>query len=218
MAKTQKNDISWEAQLTAAELEQKAALEASGEVVYGAPLEITDVHQLHDLGLTWKNCRTWRVGADRVKVHLTPSNQETHDFLLKELRAHHNKAHREKRCMIPGTRKPMIRCPESNHCTACPYPAIRDNYKPNTISWDRLIEDGCEESEADEHDLLEVKMELQAVMQEIDAVNPKFTQAIILKSSGYSAREIAEMMHDTERNVYYFIAEAKKIGAIFKSK
>jgi predicted transcriptional regulator len=50
------------------------------------------------------------------------------------------------------------------------------------------------------------------------AVNPKFTQAIILKSRGYSAREIAEMMHDTERNIYYFIAEAKKIGAIFKSK
>ena len=82
MAKTQKNDIPWESQLTAAELEQKAALEASGEVVYGAPLEITDKHQLHDLGLTWNNCRTWRVGADRVKVHLTPSNRETHDFLL----------------------------------------------------------------------------------------------------------------------------------------
>ena len=28
----------------------------------------------------------------------------------------------------------------------------------------------------------------------------------------------AEMMHDTERNIYYYIAEAKKIGAIFKSK
>jgi len=26
------------------------------------------------------------------------------------------------------------------------------------------------------------------------------------------------MMHDTERNIYYYIAEAKKIGAIFKSK
>ena len=211
MAKTQKNDISWEAQLTAAELEQKAALEASGEVVYGAPLEITDEHQLHDLGLTWDNCRTWRVGADRVKVHLTPSNQETHDFLLKELRAQHNKAHREKRCMVPGTRKPMIRCPESNHCTDCPYPAIRDNYKPNTISWDKLIEDCGEESQPDEHNQLEVKLELQAVVQEINAVNPKFTQAIILKSSGYSAREIAEMMHDTERNAYYFMGQCKML-------
>lgn len=218
MAKTQKNDISWEAQLTAAELEQKAALEANGEVVYGAPLEITDEHQLHDLGLTWDNCRTWRVGTDRVKVHLTPSNQETHDFLLKELRSQHNKTHREKRCMVPGTRKPIIRCPESNHCTACPYPAIRDNHMPNTISWDKLIEDCGEESQPDEHNQLEVKMELQAVMQEINVVNPKFMQAIILKFSGYSAREIAEMMHDTERNIYYFIAEAKKIGAIFKSK
>ena len=54
-------------------------------------------------------------------------------------------------------------------------------------------------------------------MKVIDAKNPKYTKAIVLKEYyGLTVSEIAKMMNETERNIYFYLAEVKKIGAKFK--
>ena len=51
----------------------------------------------------------------------------------------------------------------------------------------------------------------------IDAKNPLFTKAVVLKEYfGFSVDEIAEKLGTTKRNIYLYIEEAKKIGRKFK--
>ena len=59
--------------------------------------------------------------------------------------------------------------------------------------------------------------QLDAVCDVIKAKNPKYLEAIVLKEyHGLSVDEIAERMHETKRNVYFFISEAKKIGKQYR--
>lgn len=47
----------------------------------------------------------------------------------------------------------------------------------------------------------------------ITAQSPKFAQAIVLKEYyGLSVAEIAQKLNATERNIYYYLDQAKKIG------
>ena len=62
-----------------------------------------------------------------------------------------------------------------------------------------------------------IQRELDDVFKAIDAKNPLFTKAIVLKEFyGFSVDEIAEKLGTTKRNVYYYLDEAKKIGREYK--
>ena len=211
------DELKW-ACLTPNEAETLAALVKSGKKVCAAPIEIEHSEQLASLGITWKQVRTWRIGSDVVKIHPTPADKDTARFLLNELRTRHRSSYRAKRCMIPGKMKPLIRCPERHCCAQCPYPEYRDQHKVNEISWDAMIEGGYEEvRQEDEVAVLETRMEVKSVLSVINAKNPKYVKAIVLKEyHGLTVAEIAKAMHDTERNVYYYLAEAKKIGKQYK--
>ncbi len=51
----------------------------------------------------------------------------------------------------------------------------------------------------------------------IAAQNPKFAQAIVLKEDyGLTVSEIAQKLNDTERNIYYYLEQAKRIGRQYK--
>lgn len=64
----------------------------------------------------------------------------------------------------------------------------------------------------------EIEMELEAVCKVIDARNPLYTKAIILKEyHDLSVDEIAKKLNTTRRNVYY-ISEAKRIGKQYKEE
>ncbi len=210
-------EITWD-YLTPNEVETLAALKKSGKKVYAAPIEIENSEQLVSLGITWKEVRTWRIGSDVVKIHPTPADKDTARFLLNDLRARHRNSFRAKRCLIPGKKKPLIVCPEHNRCAECPYPEYHERHKAQELSWDTLIESGYEEGRQEgEVAALETRMELDAVLKVIDAKNPKYTKAIVLKEYyGLTVSEIAKMMNETERNIYFYLAEAKKTGAKFK--
>lgn len=210
-------EIKWDC-LTPNEAETLATLEKSGKQVYIAPIEIEHSEQLASLGITWKEVRTWRIGSDVVKIHPTPSDKDTAKLLLNDLRTRHRNNFRANRCLVPGKRKNLIVCPEYNRCAECPYPEYRDRHKAQELSWDTLIECGYEEvRQEDEVAKLETRMELDAVLKVIDAKNPKYTKSIVLKEYyGLTVSEIAKMMNETERNIYFYLAEAKKIGAKFK--
>ncbi|MBR3016138.1 MAG: sigma-70 region 4 domain-containing protein [Clostridia bacterium] len=62
-------------------------------------------------------------------------------------------------------------------------------------------------------------MELEAVCKVIDARNPLYAKAIIMKEyHGMSVDEIARELHTTKRRVYFYLDEAKKIGKQYKEE
>ena len=211
------DEIKWE-NLTPTEAATLATLRKSGKKICAAPVEIEHRGQLETLGITWEQMRTWHIGSEPVKVHLTPADEDTAKYLLSELRARHRDEYRARRCMIPGKRNHLIRCPEDNRCAKCPHPKSRDQHEANVLSWDALIGDGYEEiSTKSGIGAVEAKMSLEAVFNALDAKNPKYKQAFLMKEfCEMSVAEIAEAMHDTKRNIYYYLAEAKKIGGQYK--
>ena len=215
----------WE-DLTREEAKTLAELEKSGKEVSPAPILIEHSEQLRTLGITWKQVRTWHIGRDTVKVHVTPASKEVYDLLLGDLRANHRTDYRRRRCQIPGKLKPTISCPESNSCAECPFPEYREQHQANTLSWELMVEDSYEEYENEAYqdsgvEQLDVKMdtamELKAVLSVIAAKNPLYAKAIILKEYySLSVDEIAEKLCTTKRNVYFYLSEARKIGKRFK--
>lgn len=216
-------EIVWES-LTPAEAETLTALVNSGKEAYAAPIEIERDRearkaQFRSLGITFAQCKTWYIGSERILVHLTPATKEVHDFMLSELRAKHRNAYRKRRCMVPGKLNGLIQCPECNKCSECPFPECRDRHEARELSWEGLIEKGYEGKPVEDTELrrVETQMELNAVCKIIDARNPLFTKAIVMKEYyGLSVAEIAEQLNTTVRNVYFFIGEAKKIGKQIK--
>ena len=64
---------------------------------------------------------------------------------------------------------------------------------------------------------LEKRMTIADAVRAIADQNPKFAQAIVLKEYyGLSVAEIAQKLNDTERNIYYYLSEAKRIGKQYK--
>ena len=221
-------EIKW-GRLTQTETETLTALVKSGTEVFAAPVEIEKDPELRKmqfecLGITWADCKTWHIGSEKVIVHLTPADKATHDMLLGELRDKHRDEYRKRRCLIPGVLKPLIPCPESNRCAECPFPECRDKHRANNLSWEQIIEKAYEGNDADAHEepgyhQTEVRMELEAVCKVIDARNPLYAKAIIMKEyHGMSVEEIAKELHTTKRRVYFYLDEAKKIGKQYKEE
>lgn len=80
------------------------------------------------------------------------------------------------------------------------------------------MESGYEEvCHDDDYHEIEVKDELEYVCKMIGDKNPKHLTAIVLKEyQNLSVKQIAEQMHETERNVRFYIDEAKKVGRKYK--
>lgn len=211
-----KNNFVWDG-LTPEEARTLADFERRGVEVFPAPIEIEHADQLHSLGLTWDQCRTWYFGTKKVIVHLTPSDEQNFLFLRDQLRDRHRKEHREHRCMILGKLKPLIPCPEKNSCANCPYPQCRDNHLPD-LSWDEYMTSMSEEAQNDPgFEQVENRSVIADVIKVISKQNPKFAQAIVLKEYyGLTVSEIARKLNDTERNIYYYIEQAKKIGRQYR--
>ena len=196
------------------EIEHTTQLVKDGCVNYYAPIEIEHSGQLETLNITWNDCRTWHIGSERVTVYLCPADEATYRFLLGELRRKHRNGYRAVRCMVEGKLKPLIRCPESNKCSACPYGRKPEDREANIISWDGLIESGYE-GEADNRmvEQLQAKLEYDEIRTLMDSENPIIAQVFEMKErDGFSVSEIADRLHIKPRNVYYYLDRAKAIG------
>ena len=178
------------------EIEHTTQLVKDGCVNYYAPIEIEHSGQLETLNITWNDCRTWHIGSERVTVYLCPADEATYRFLLGELRRKHRNGYRAVRCMVEGKLKPLIRCPESNKCSACPYGRKPEDREANIISWDGLIESGYE-GEADNRmvEQLQAKLEYDEIRTLMDSENPIIAQVFEMKErDGFSVSEIAGPM------------------------
>ena len=171
--------------------------------------------QFEALGITQDDCKTWRIGSEKVIVHLTPAPKHIYDFMLNELRAKHRDEYRNRRCQIPGKRKgTLIMCPECNHCRECPYPEYRDQHKARIVSRDEMLEFGYE-GEADTRmiEQLDAKLQYEEIREMMNRENPLITQVFEMKErDGLSNEEIAAELGITKRQTYYLYSKALAIG------
>ena len=141
-------EIKWE-RLTPTEAQTLAELNAAGIEVYAAPIEIEKKAkdrqaQFESLEITQADCKTWRIGSEKIIVHLTPAPKHIYDLMLNDLRAKHRDEYRSRRCQFPGKRKgTLIMCPECNRCRECPFPNYRDQHKARVVSRDEMLEKLC---------------------------------------------------------------------------
>lgn len=212
-------NIEW-ADLTPTEAETLSALEKSGREIFAAPIEIEHREQLETLGITWNQCRTWRIGSEKVTVHLTPADEHTYRFLLGELRTKHRNAYRERRCKVPGKRPgTLVRCPECNRCAQCPFPEYRDQHEPDIISRDVMLEPGIEAGDNRMMEQLQAKLEYEDIKKLMDKENPIIAQVFEAKTvGGLSAEEIADTLGIKKRNVYYYLDRARSIGQKYNAE
>ena len=192
-----------------------------GEVVYFAPIVIKDKADLANYGITWDDCEPLPFGtSERRTVYYYPTtNKEMADMFWKELNTAHSKGYRSTRCDdVPGKRKKFIVCLDTNKCSACPYGRKPEEKKAKVISLDGLAEDGCEVAAEDrEMRALEARLMFEKVKVVMDKKDEKIAKAVIKKEvDELKVKDIAKELGIEERQVYYFLKQAKDIGEKFK--
>ena len=207
----------WE-NLTPEEARTLEELLENGVEVCAAPIEIEGSEHLRALGLDRKSCKTWRIGTEKIIVHLTPANRATSEMLTRDIWKQHSLEYRRRRCLLPGKAKTHKLCPPENRCTDCPYPDCRDRQFIRQVSWDELLDDAfvghpdgsCEDSEFRR---AEVRADLEALCEEINRYNPLYLRALRMREfDRMTASEIARELNTTRRQVYYYISEAQRLG------
>ena len=93
---------------------------AANEPIYLAPIKIEIPEQLENLHTSYKHCKTWRIGSEKITVKLTPTNGALYDVMVRILWTEHREGIRSTRCVVPG-KYGTIRCDEHNRCKDCPY-------------------------------------------------------------------------------------------------
>ena len=216
MAKKSYNELK---DLSIEEVETKEVLEKNGETVYYVPIEIEIRDQLVTLGITEKQCRTWRIGTELKTVHLSPCDKETFTLLSRDLRAQQIKGYRNTRCMVPGKLKPLVRCPEKYKCAECPFGISVWNRKPNIASLDELMERRREPSGNESVDqLVSQKMELQEIKAAMDEKDSRLFQIFVLMNLlDYNKSEIARKYQISRNSVYQLIDEMNDIIQQFRN-
>ena len=188
---------------------------AAGQPIYLAPIEIEIDEQMENLHISERDCRTWRVGSYRYKVHLTPASGELYDLLVGDLRNKHSDAYRATRCQVPGKRGKLVRCDTKNRCDACPYGIDPADKQSNAISLDGLYEVGWEPAgTADttaEKALAAVEYaEKRARMNMVDKRIAQILEDY--EEVGLSIKELQDKYNVSRRRVFQLLKCAKEIG------
>ena len=202
-----------------AEFKHNTTIGPNGKVLYDAPMEIRDQADLDAYGITWDDCRTLNFhGSEKVTVFFFKTeNRAFAEYQWSYLDTQHSRGFASARCMIPGKRKPWIKCPDTVSCARCPH---KDDRKPPIISWDGLIATGFEPVEgapADEQAI--ARMEYQSIRALMDGEDIRIARAFEMRELlGYKVDEIADELGISKPRVYQLIARAKAIGEAYKEK
>ena len=182
------------------------------EIIY-APIEIESADQLHALGATWDDCKTWRIGVTPVKVILVPADQEMRDFLMQDLRSKYVNRSRQTRCLVPGKYNRPVICPARNHCDCCPYGLNADDRSSRMVSLDSMLEDGYEEGGADTTaDPIISSMYLEDVLRRLREENPVFLDIVYLRADGLTLDEISDRLKIPRTTLYRMLQKIRRIA------
>ncbi len=153
-------------------------------------------------GVKKSQIRKWRVGNRLVDVVLVPGTKEQYDAVMSSYSAEFKAEDRDKRCEISNGKGKLIRCPESNKCSQCPYYTSLDKRNFGTLTFSCLSAENEENEETDFEAVaqnaygaadiyLGMLKELITRVQEID---PSYGKILQLLSDGLSHKEIGDVI------------------------
>lgn len=201
-----------------AEFKHYTSIGSNGETLYACPMEIETQADLDAYGITKADCRTLNFhGSEKVTVYfLMVDSREFADYQWRYLDSLHRRGYRNSRCWVPGKQKEWIRCRDTNPCACCPY---KDQRKPPTISWDRLLASGYEpEATAPAEEQAIAKMVWNEIRTLMDAEDIRIAQAFEAKVLyGLSAQEIADTLGVSVPRVYQLFNRGKAIAKAYRN-
>ena len=192
----------------------KGKINAEGKQVYNAPIRIVDRKDLKNYGITWKDCESFYVGGiEAMNVYMYETDDPVlADCFWKEINVEHHRNCRGTRCLVPGTLKPLIVCPECNKCSNCPYGRKPEDRQPRVIDYEApedLMNNNDDFSTMNEAESEMIYEELIATMRRKDPLIAEvFTR---YHTYDYDAPEIAAELGIDKRKVYYLKQQAEQI-------
>lgn len=170
-------------------------------------------------GLSKSALRTWRVGNRRMTVALVPGTKEVYDGLMSSYSSEFKKKDRNKRCTISDGKGYLIRCPETNKCSECPYYYSLDKRAYGTATFSSLTkedEDGkvtefepeAPEGYGDGERYARILKDLIEYVAELD---PEGAEMINLLEQNKSRREIAKILNKPKSTVIDKVNKLKPI-------
>lgn len=129
----------------------------------------------------------------------------------------HSSGFASMRCMVPGRKKPFIKCPTTNSCARCPYGRKPEDKQAPVISLDGLLDDGYEPAPAEsvEHRVLK-KIEYEEICARMDTEDPRIALAYEGKELyGETVQDLAAELGVSTPRVYQLIARAREIGRTY---
>ncbi|SUY47731.1 Uncharacterised protein [Clostridium putrefaciens] len=171
-------------------------------------------------GVEKSQIRKWRVGNRMVDVVLIPGTKAQYDAMMSSYSAEFKAEDRDKRCEVSNGKGKLIRCPESNKCSQCPYANSLDKKNFGTLTFSCLSAENEDGEEANFEAItpatyasadiyLGMLNELISRVQEIDT---NYGRILQLLSDGFSHREIAVEIGIGKSTVTDKVAKIKEIA------
>ena len=185
-----------------------------GKKIYDAPIRIVNKQDLKNYGITWKDCVRLHIGGiETVNVYMTKTDKpKLAKYFWNELNAEHHRNSRGTRCLVPGTLKPLIVCPECNKCSNCPFGRKPEDCQPRVIDYEvpeDLMNNSEDFSTMNEAESEMIYEELIAAMRRKDPLIAEvFTR---YHTYDCDAPEIAAELGIDKRKVYYLKQQAEQI-------
>lgn len=144
-----------------------------------------------------------------IKTKIKPSEALIKD-LWNSINRQLNEWHRNSRCQIPSKHGILIKCPDSNKCSDCPFGVKAEDRQLTIVNYSEPEELAIGISELDS---LENEMDLEVISKEINRKDPKAGRVFdLLAFHGYQLEDIARMEGLTKRQMRYILNKIKQFG------
>ena len=202
------------------EFKHRTTVGENGEILYDAPVVIKDKADLDNYGITMNDCKYLHMGSSqRVLVYFyKTTNRAFAEYQWECLNNQHSSSYYSTRCIVPGTRKPFVKCPDTNKCSQCPYGRTPETKQAAVVSLDGLVDSGWEPTpeETVECQVL-AKIECAELHKLMAAEDIRIWKAIVAKGViGDSVKKIAHDLGISEPRVYQLIKRAREIGREYR--
>lgn len=187
-----------------------------GEITYAYPVEVGsklegyDKDTLDYFKISKNDCHSiCYTETDVVYVHyLMISNKDVAQDQWAYLNSRHSREYAHDRCLIPGTRKNLILCPDTRSCKNCPYSSKKQK---RIISLDKYTYDGNDISEMySAEDVALANIEQEELIAFLKAEDPRIAKIYRLLQLEYEPKEIAVRLRISQSRVYQLIKKAQE--------
>ena len=189
---------------------------SKGQSVYYVSVEVfKNERERWERGFPSEDCRYISLGPNKkVLVGYVKTPTEPKGAVVKELSRFINKQlnewYRNTRCLVPNKHGILIRCPDCNKCSACPFDVKPEDRQLTIVNYEKLEELDGGISEKDD---TEDGMDLDVIFKNINRRDPKAGRVFNLcVRQGYLLKDIARMEGLTDRQMRYIKSKIIQFG------